>query len=226
MYSAKVLIPAVLVSVAVYGVACTSTKDDENPGQTAARATGNGNGNGNPPGNNGTVKIQEADAMDEIPDNDPHVGCAFKIEFRGYDEGELQATWELAAQPPSGNGTIVKNGSADIGEDPAGGANDLDATVFVSVSDADLAGLDRQAEQGYHLKLTVHAEGSQGADTKHKVFWVDGCGGTTSSSGGSSSGGSSSGGSSSGGSSSGGSSSGGSSSGGSSSGGSSSGQTW
>ena len=28
------------------------------------------------------------------------------------------------------------------------------------------------------MKLTVHAEGSQGADTKHKVFWVTGCGGT------------------------------------------------
>jgi hypothetical protein len=29
--------------------------------------------------------------------------------------------------------------------------------------------------QGFHVKLTVHAEGSQGADTKHKVFWVEGC---------------------------------------------------
>ena len=230
MYSAKALIPALLVSIGVCAVACTSMSGDEKPGQTSARATGNGNGNG-PPGNNGTVKIQEADATDEIPDNDPHVGCSFKIEFRGYDQGDLEATWELAAQPPSGNGTIVKNGSVDIGEDPAGGAPDLDATVLVTLTDADLAGLDRHPQQGYHLKLTVHAEGSIGADTKHKVFWVDGCGGTSSSSGGSSSGGSSSGGSSSGGSSSGGSSSGGSSSGGSSSGGSSSGgsssgQTW
>jgi hypothetical protein len=220
MYSAKYLIPAALVSLGLCVVACTATKDDENRGQTAARATGNGNGN--PPGNNGTVKIQEAGLPDEIPDNDPHVGCSFNIEFRGYDEGDLEATWELAAHPPSGTGQIVKNGSLRIGEDAAGGANDLDGLVTVTITDADLAGLTEQPQQGFHLKLTVHAEGSIGADVKHKVFWVNGCGGTTSSS----SGGSSSGGSSSGGSSSGGSSSGGSSSGGSSSGGSSSGQTW
>ena len=34
--------------------------------------------------------------------------------------------------------------------------------------------------QGFHVKLTINAEGSQGADVKHKVFWVTGCGpGTT-----------------------------------------------
>jgi hypothetical protein len=27
------------------------------------------------------------------------------------------------------------------------------------------------------VKLTVNAEGSQGADTKYKVFWVTGCDG-------------------------------------------------
>jgi hypothetical protein len=26
-----------------------------------------------------------------------------------------------------------------------------------------------------HVTLTVNAEGSQGADVKHKVFWVTGC---------------------------------------------------
>src|SRR4029077_3792435 len=33
-------------------------------------------------------------------------------------------------------------------------------------------------QQGFHVKLTIHADGSQGADTKHKVFWVTGCEGT------------------------------------------------
>src|SRR5687767_15238155 len=131
MYSAKVVIPAVLASLAVFAIACTEAKDDENRGQTAAAAVGNGNGNGNPPGNNGTVKIQEADATDEIPDNDPHVGCSFKIEFRGYDQGDLDATWELTAQAPSGNGEVVKNGSVFIGGDAAGGAPDLDGEVLV-----------------------------------------------------------------------------------------------
>ena len=31
------------------------------------------------------------------------------------------------------------------------------------------------ALKGFHVKLTIHADGSQGADTKHKVFWVQPC---------------------------------------------------
>ncbi len=31
------------------------------------------------------------------------------------------------------------------------------------------------AQQGYHVKLTVHTPYSQGSDTKHKVYWVEGC---------------------------------------------------
>ncbi len=38
------------------------------------------------------------------------------------------------------------------------------------------SGVDPHPIQGYHVKLTVNAEGSQGADVKHKVFWVEGCG--------------------------------------------------
>lgn len=221
MHSAKLLVATAFVSLFVCAVACNGYDGDENSGETSAAAKKDEN---NPPGNNGTVKIEEANSTTEMPDNHPHVGCSFKIEFRGYDKGDLHATWELAAHPPSGKGEIVREGTLFIGEDGAGGANDLDGTVLVTLTAADLAGLTRQDQQGYHLKLTVHADGSKGADVKHKVFWVDGCG--TPDAGTSSSGGSSSGGSSSGGSSSGGSSSGGSSSGGSSSGGSSSGATW
>jgi len=150
--------------------ACTSATDDGESGRVSSPAKKN------PPGNNGTVKIQEETATDEIPDNDPHVGCNFKIEFRGFDLGaDLMATWELDAQPPSGNGDLVAKGELNIGEDAAGGANDLDGVVHIKIADYDLSGLTRQDQQGYHLKLTVHADGSIGADTKHKVFWVDGC---------------------------------------------------
>jgi LPXTG-motif cell wall-anchored protein len=34
------------------------------------------------------------------------------------------------------------------------------------------------AQQGVHVRLTVHAEGSRGADTKFKEFWVGPCGET------------------------------------------------
>ena len=39
----------------------------------------------------------------------------------------------------------------------------------------DVSGLTEHPDQGYHIKLTIHAEGSKGADVKHKVFWVTGC---------------------------------------------------
>ncbi|HEV8564775.1 MAG TPA: hypothetical protein VGR41_07655 [Actinomycetota bacterium] len=128
----------------------------------------------NPPGNNGTVKIEGLD-IDSIPDNDPHQGCFFTIEFRGYDEGDLNATYSLDAQPPSGHDVNVASGSVFIGEDPAGGANDLDATVVINLNSSNLNNLFEHPQQGFHLKLTVHAEGSIGADTKFKVFWVTGC---------------------------------------------------
>lgn len=126
-----------------------------------------------PPGNNGTVKIEGVD-IDSIPNNNPHQGCFFTIEFRGFDEGDLNATYSLDAQPPSGHGENVASGSTFIGEDPAGGANDLDATVVIDITSG-LKGLTEHPQQGFHLKLTVHAEGSIGADTKFKVFWVTGC---------------------------------------------------
>jgi hypothetical protein len=63
-----------------------------------------------------------------------------------------------------------------IGEDDnSGGGSEagLDASEAYTL---DLTGIEPQANQGVHVKLTIHAEGSQGADVKHKVFWVTGCG--------------------------------------------------
>ena len=60
-----------------------------------------------------------------------------------------------------------------IGQDAAGGGTDLDAQATYNLSGL-LGQLgDPQPQQGYHVKLTVHADGSQGADTKYKVFWVN-----------------------------------------------------
>ena len=62
-----------------------------------------------------------------------------------------------------------------IGEDDnAGGGSEagLDASETYTL---DVAGIEPHPNQGFHVKLTVNAEGSQGADTKHKVFWVTGC---------------------------------------------------
>ena len=89
----------------------------------------------NPPGNNGTIKIDDT-PVDDAPDNEPHVGCSFQVDFYGYDEG------------------------------------DLDASQTYTL---DLTGIEPHPLQGVHVKLTINAEGSQGADVKHKVFWVTGC---------------------------------------------------
>ncbi len=34
----------------------------------------------NPPGNNGTVKIDDV-PFDDHPNNEPHVGCTFQVDF-------------------------------------------------------------------------------------------------------------------------------------------------
>ena len=176
MRYAQGLIPVTLLAVAATasGIACSGSNAGDDGSTQAAQQ---GVKPADPAGNNGTVKIEEADSTDEIPENDPHVGCMFKIEFRGFDEGDLHAQWSLDAHPPSGMGIHVAGDSLFIGGDPAGGANDLDGVVNVDLTKIDLAGLGlvEQPKQGFHLKLTVHADGSKGADTKFKVFWVQGC---------------------------------------------------
>ncbi len=131
----------------------------------------------NPPGNNGTVKIDDT-PFDDHPNNEPHVGCTFEVDFYGYDEGDLHASVEFTAIPPTGNGEVLlAQDDIFIGEDDnAGGGSEegLDASVDFDLTDA-LAAFEPHPEQGFHVKLTVNAEGSQGADTKHKMFWVTEC---------------------------------------------------
>ena len=127
-----------------------------------------------PKGNNGTIKIDGV-ALQDGQSNEPHVSCRFAVEFFGYDQGDLKAsvTFELQAptRRPSGSQVLLTD-TVPIGGDPAGGATDLDASKLYSLG---FAGVTPQAQQGFHVKVTIHAEGSQGADTKHKVFWVQPC---------------------------------------------------
>jgi hypothetical protein len=128
-----------------------------------------------PPGNNGTVKVDSL-PFDSHPDNQPHVGCLFQIDFYGFDEGSLEATYAFALWPPTGSGEVLADRSVSIGEDEAGGGVDLDASVTVDLGPAlEASGATPHAQQGFHVRLDVHAEGSIGADVKHKVFWVRAC---------------------------------------------------
>lgn len=125
-----------------------------------------------PPGNNGTVKVDGV-GFDDLPNNEPHPGCVFQIDFYGYELGDLTASYSIALKPPTGK-SVLTGGTVDIGEDEAGGATDLDGSVTLDLSEELAAsGEDPHPIQGYHVKMTVNAEGSQGADVKHKVFWIE-----------------------------------------------------
>jgi hypothetical protein len=131
----------------------------------------------NPAGDNGTIKIDDL-PFDDLPNNEPHVGCSFQVDFYGFDKGDLNADVTFEAHPPTlrpGDDQVLLADTVFIGEDNnSGGGSEagLDASVTYTL---DLTGIDPHPEQGVHVKLTIHADGAQGADTKYKVFWVTGC---------------------------------------------------
>jgi hypothetical protein len=131
-----------------------------------------------PKGNNGTIKIDGV-VLQGGQANEPHVACQLAVEFYGYDQGDLNAsvTFELQSPTKRASGSqVLLTDTLSIGGDPAGGGTDLDASKLYTL---DFTGVTPQVKQGYHVKVTVHADGSRGADTKHKVFWVQPCETTT-----------------------------------------------
>jgi hypothetical protein len=130
-----------------------------------------------PPGNNGTVKIDEF-TMDPGQDNDPHVACDFSISFFGYDAGQQSATMTIEAWAPTAGGSVTLPTLTFTVPSRTGG-DQLDANRPVRFSEVApaFAGVSPQPQQGFHAKLTVHVTGSQGADVKHKVFWIEPCAG-------------------------------------------------
>jgi hypothetical protein len=94
----------------------------------------------NPPGNNGTVKIDDI-PVDDHPDNQPHVGCEFQVDFYGYDEGDLDATVTFESHPPTGPVRVLLTDTVFIGEDDnSGGGSEagLDASATYTL---DLTGI-------------------------------------------------------------------------------------
>jgi hypothetical protein len=125
-----------------------------------------------PPGNNGTIKVDDQ-PIDSIPNNNPHVGCVFHVDFYNYDDGvgDAEVTFEMHPPTHDVDLSVAGDTTPDIGEDPNGGGNDLDASVTYTLT---FDG-DPHPQQGFHVKLTIHAPGSHGNDVKHKVFWVEDC---------------------------------------------------
>jgi hypothetical protein len=133
----------------------------------------------NPPGNNGTIKIDNQ-PFDDKPNNEPHVNCTFQVDLYGFDEGDLNADVSFELQQPTlrpgdDQSLVASPDTIAIGQDDnSGGGSEagLDASQTYTL---DLTGVTPQQNQGVHVKLTINADGSQGADTKYKVFWVNPC---------------------------------------------------
>jgi hypothetical protein len=129
-----------------------------------------------PPGNNGTVKI-DGIPFDQYPNNEPHVGCIFQVDFYGFDEGDLNAKVRFKVWPPTGDMVTILQDKVFIGEDSNDGGGSLaglDAERTYDLAPY-LKSYMAHPQQGYHIKLFVNADGSQGADKKHKTFWVSEC---------------------------------------------------
>ena len=146
-------------------------------GQEPGRRQGKGGSKGDPGGNNGTVKIAPLGEMDGIPNNSPHPGCTFQVEWYGFDEGaDIVSTVGFAMHSPTKDVglSIAGDTSVFVGGDPASGAGTatgLDGTEVYTLS---FDG-EPHPKQGYHVKLTVHTPRSNGNDSKTKVFWVEPC---------------------------------------------------
>lgn len=117
------------------------------------------------PGNNGTIKI-DGEPYDTSKGQESHVGCDFRVLYWGTDEGaDLQSTLTFVAHSPTGGPfTFVDTITLQAGEPDVAGPYNFLAGLKA-------AGIEPHAKQGWHIKLTTNTEYSQGADTKHKVFW-------------------------------------------------------
>ena len=128
------------------------------------------------PENNGTVKI-DGTPLEDQPNNEPHPGCVFQVDFYGFGQGDLNATVTFAAAPPTipAGDRVLLTDTVFIGEDDSSGGGSeagLDASHTYSL---DFTGIEPDPQLGFHVMLTVNAEGSQGADIKHATYWVTGC---------------------------------------------------
>lgn len=133
--------------------------------------TQSSNGQG---GGSGIVKLDRR-PFDQAPNNEPHVGCTFQIDFYNYPEGGLRARYSFALWNPTGNAELM-SGSIVLEDDPAGGGQDLDGEETVTLGPALIdSGQAPHQHNGWHVKLVVYARHTSGPDQKQKVFWVREC---------------------------------------------------
>jgi LPXTG-motif cell wall-anchored protein len=173
------------------GLAAPATAVQPTDPGNSADAPGQNKGAGQPAGNNGVLKVDgtpvdQPGNGDKNPggqghrDNEPHVSCVFNLDWYGFESGPGASTVAFELWGPNRGYALTPSGgsSVQVGGDSQGNADDQDATQQYDLTGALAAAKDAGAEpndqQGWLVKVTVETDGlSQGADVKHKVFWVD-----------------------------------------------------
>jgi hypothetical protein len=96
------------------------------------------------------------------------------VDFYNYPTG-VTAKYTFFMWPPTGHEELM-SGSVPLERDASGGGLDLDGEERVELGPALLAtGIAPHAQNGWHVKVVVHARHTSGPDQKQKVFWVRGC---------------------------------------------------
>ena len=104
-----------------------------------------------PQGNNGTVKVAPDGDIDAIPNNHPHVGCTFQLEWYGFDANVVSTVLFEEQAPTTGVGmTVAGDTTVQLDNDPGAGAgNDgIDGSQAYTLS---FTGAPHP-QQGYHVE--------------------------------------------------------------------------
>ena len=128
-----------------------------------------------PPGQNGTIKIDEIPVDDSMA-NDPHVGCPFAVKFFGFDAGSLTGAATFDGVAPTGGGRVAELSESWTQAHRTSGSQ-LDHVIApINLTSAlQAAGVQPHSKQGYHVRVTATVTGSGAPTTKHKTFWVEPC---------------------------------------------------
>ena len=148
---------------------------------------------GDPPGNNGTIKIEQGNPTNSDLGNEPHGdNCEIWVEFYGFDAGpegkgqtaDLTFTLVSPTKPKAKDGSEVvfrapeeksKPGYKISSDAAGGGPNDPEPAYTYSFNlTTAMQGVEPHPKQGYHVKLSVDVREAPG-NSKHKVFWMKEC---------------------------------------------------
>jgi hypothetical protein len=109
----------------------------------------------------GSVKIENQEFTDPgEPDNEVKVGCAFRIDFYGFDEQSVPVTFTM--MEPSGNDERIEARTARI---RTAKGNNLSGSLNVDLSD-DLRGIEPAQARDYDYKVKVEAQVKESEGTE------------------------------------------------------------